>query len=294
MENNVLSFIDNNDFKSHLNWLKSSKRKDLYYDKKTNAINEAKSYLSKNGRTLVAMSLYGSQNYNLDIEDKSDFDFYAVVLPHFHDLVFHEDISDKLILKDGGHLYVKDLSSFFKELKKCSFNSLEILSHIKLILQNNDIDFYIYDVLKDIEDFCFINPETSKIIGFAALQSLYGMLGQRYKVAILKQENLGKDLSKILFIKYFSTQIIEEKFNEDSFKLNGEILKEAYEAKRIGKNMSLEEFTRKFSKQNFDDYSLYLQENILKKEKETSEVKKEFSDLLDRLLYNAYSKIFEK
>ena len=87
---------------------------------------------------------------------------------------------------------------------------------------------------------------------------------------------------------------IEEKFNKNSFKLKGEILKEAYEAKHIGKNMSLEEFTRKFSKQNFDDYSLYLQENILKKEKEISEVKKEFSDLLGRLLYNTYSEIFEK
>ena len=294
MENNVLNFISNNDFKSHLNWLKSSKRKDIYNDKMSDAINEAKSYLSENGRTLVTMSLYGSQNYNLDIEDKSDFDFYAVTLPHFHDLVFYESVSDKYILKDGGHLYIKDLSSFFKELKKCSFNSLEVLSHIKLVLQNNDIDLYINDVLKDIEDFCFLNPETSKIIGFAALQSLYGMLGQRYKAAILKQENLGKNLSKILFIKHFSTQIIEKKFNEDSFKLNGEILETAYEAKVIGEDMTLEEFTKKFSKQDFDDYSLYLQENILKKEKEVSEIKKEFSDLLDRLLYNTYSKIFEK
>ena len=294
MKNDTLYFTNNSDFKNHLKWLKSSKRRDIYDDKMSNAVNEAKSYLSENGRTLVTMSLYGSQNYNLDIEDKSDFDFYAVALPHFHDLVFYESISDKHVLKDGGHLYIKDLSSFFKELKKCSFNSLEILSHIKLVLQNNDIDFYINDALKDIEDFCFINPETSKNIGFATLQSLYGMLGQRYKAAILKQENLGKDLSKILFIKHFSTQIIEEKFNKNSFKLNGKNLKDAYEAKLIGEDMTLKEFAKKFSKQDFDDYSLYLQENILKKEKEVSEIKKEFSDLLDRLLYNTYTDFFHE
>ena len=68
MKNDTLCFINNSAFKNHLKWLKSSKRKDIYNDKMTNAINEAKSYLSENGRTLVAMSLYGSQNYNLDIE----------------------------------------------------------------------------------------------------------------------------------------------------------------------------------------------------------------------------------
>lgn len=65
----------------------------------------------------VFVSLYGSQNYNLDIEN-SDYDYKAVVMPTIEDVILNRKPVSTTIEHKSGLCDVKDIRLFFKELKK--------------------------------------------------------------------------------------------------------------------------------------------------------------------------------
>lgn len=80
---------------------------------------------------MVFISLYGSQNYGLDVYDDeymSDVDTKAVVLPSFEDIVYNKTpISTTIELENKEHIDVKDVRVMFENYKKQNVNFVETL-----------------------------------------------------------------------------------------------------------------------------------------------------------------------
>ena len=87
--------------------------------KKENIYKTLSSYkkqLEEKGYNVIYISLYGSQNYNLD-DEYSDIDARAVVLLSLKDLIKRKPISTTIDL-DKGQVDIKDVSSYVEQLRK--------------------------------------------------------------------------------------------------------------------------------------------------------------------------------
>ena len=95
-----------------------------------NRVREHYQYLLLEGYDVVYVSLYGSQNYGLDIDEegyKSDIDTKAVVLPTFEDFVYGKKPVSKVYDFDDGQCDVKDIRLMFECYKKQNVNFIETL-----------------------------------------------------------------------------------------------------------------------------------------------------------------------
>lgn len=79
-------------------------------------LNNYKKELENKGYKVIYISLYGSQNYNLD-DDKSDIDARAVVLLDIEQLIRRKSVS-KVIDFKNGQVDVKDVMSYIEQLIK--------------------------------------------------------------------------------------------------------------------------------------------------------------------------------
>lgn len=76
------------------------------------------------------MTLYGAQNYNMDIYSdgyQSDFDYKAIIIPSLDDLVSNDKPLSKVIDIENGQIDVKDIRVFFATLMKCNPAYVECL-----------------------------------------------------------------------------------------------------------------------------------------------------------------------
>ena len=84
----------------------------------------------RDGYEIVYISLYGSQNYGLDLytdEYKSDFDFKAVVIPSLDTLISgHQPISTTISLSNGV-CDIKDIRKYVSIITKGSIGYIETL-----------------------------------------------------------------------------------------------------------------------------------------------------------------------
>lgn len=78
------------------------------------------------GYEVVGVFLFGSQNYNCDIET-SDIDVKAVVIPTPEQMITGNIKISKSLIRTTGELTVFDIYSFIKSLKKQNINFLETL-----------------------------------------------------------------------------------------------------------------------------------------------------------------------
>ena len=88
-------------------------------NKKENIYKTLSSYkkqLEEKGYNVIYISLYGSQNYNLD-DEYSDIDARAVVLLSLKDLIKRKSISTTIDL-DKGQVDIKDVASYVEQLRK--------------------------------------------------------------------------------------------------------------------------------------------------------------------------------
>ena len=111
-----------------------------------------KDLLEEKGYTVLYISLYGSQNYNLD-DEQSDIDCKAIILPTLHDIIFRKTTS-KVIECENGSIDVKDLITFYNVIKKGNFSYVEAI----------DTEYSIGDkYLKDL--FKQIRPNLKSLLG---------------------------------------------------------------------------------------------------------------------------------
>lgn len=77
-------------------------------------------------REVIAVVLYGSQNYNLDTAE-SDIDAYAIVNPSRHGIMRAETERTGTIHTDTGNITVKDVRAYINTLMGMGMNYLETL-----------------------------------------------------------------------------------------------------------------------------------------------------------------------
>ena len=83
-------------------------------------------FIEGKGYQVAYVALRGSQNYRLDTET-SDFDYVAVVIPRFTDLVAKCWIQTKEYEYDGGHIDMYDIREYFACICKMNPSILETL-----------------------------------------------------------------------------------------------------------------------------------------------------------------------
>lgn len=77
--------------------------------------------------TIIGCFLFGSQNYDCDVEG-SDVDVWVLVVPTLADFVFNkQSVSFEHVLETGEHLRITDIRNFMHELRKMNPNALEAL-----------------------------------------------------------------------------------------------------------------------------------------------------------------------
>ena len=90
-------------------------------------LNEAYTILTiQKGYEVLYLGYYGAHNYNL-ADEKSDYDFKAIILPSLEDTIRRNVIS-KTIECEFGNIDVKDLLTFTTNMNKGNFSYIEALT----------------------------------------------------------------------------------------------------------------------------------------------------------------------
>lgn len=90
------------------------------------AIEKAKAQLCAAGYTVIAIMLYGSQNYGM-ATSASDIDLKAIIVPSFEDIVFGRKMVSTTVEIDEGLCDVKDIRTMMSCWKKQNVNFVELL-----------------------------------------------------------------------------------------------------------------------------------------------------------------------
>ena len=162
-------------------------------------------YVKSLGYNPIYIALYGSQNYELYVEE-SDIDTKAIVLPSLAEIVLPND----------EHCDIKDIRLMFGNYKKQNVNFLETLF----------TDFYIIDdaAADEIKELRALNERIAHYNQKAAVKTMVGMAEQKYhamerdypsKVEIL--EKYGYDPKQVHHIVRLR-EFLERYINGESFK----------------------------------------------------------------------------
>ena len=151
--------------------------------------------LSREGYTVAFISLYGSQNYGLDVytdEYKSDIDAKAVIVPTLDDLIYN--CKPKSFVKefDKGQVDVKDIRVFVDTLIKANPAYIETLYSDYMIV-NPDYENQVKQIV-DLKD------ELVFALRCQFIKAIYGMMLEKknamchpYPSTIEKIEKYGFD-----------------------------------------------------------------------------------------------------
>jgi len=93
-------------------------------------LNRAAEYVRSLGYFPAYISLYGSQNYGLSLEEEgyaSDYDFKCVVLPSFREIVDEKECASLTVDFEGGQIDIKDIRLFARLIEKMNPVYLECL-----------------------------------------------------------------------------------------------------------------------------------------------------------------------
>lgn len=99
---------------------------DERFEKAMDATKRAYDFLESEGYKVLAVNLYGSQNYGLDTPE-SDYDFKALVFPNLIDMALGKPLTSMIIEFEGGQIDVKSADKMFENYKKMNTNFLETL-----------------------------------------------------------------------------------------------------------------------------------------------------------------------
>lgn len=140
------------------------------------ALTEQKIMLEEMGYKVAGVFLFGSQNYNLDLnndEYQSDIDVKAIIVPTLDDLVNNTKPVSKKVLSSTGEIDVKDIRVFMETLLKGNPAYLETLF----------TDYYIIDdaFIDEMKEMIDRREELVKVLRPQLIKSIYGMMLEKEK-----------------------------------------------------------------------------------------------------------------
>lgn len=177
-------------------------------------LNEDMEYLKEEGYEVLGVFLYGSQNYQTSIEESSDFDVKAIVIPSPTQMILG-NINIKLTV-DGtnGTLTAFDIYSMHHSIKKQAINFLEIL-FTKYKIINPKYEKLYEDMFTYRERIARINPS-------AGVECIYGMAQNKIDKVFTRVPSNEKRIDKFGYDPKSLSEII--RLNEFlSRYINGEM-----------------------------------------------------------------------
>lgn len=135
-----------------------------------------KKVLESQGYTVAYISIYGSQNYNLDINDEeyqSDIDMKAVIVPTLDELIYNSKPISTVIETEWGQCDLKDIRSYFQTLIKANPAYIETLF----------TDYYIVDnrFEKEFDEIFSLKDELVEKLSAQMIRAMYGMMCEKQK-----------------------------------------------------------------------------------------------------------------
>lgn len=140
------------------------------------ALFEQKEALEKEGYSVAYICIYGSQNYELDInteEYQSDIDMKAIVVPTLDDLIEDSKPVSKVIETKWGQCDIKDIRPYFQTLLKANPAYVETLF----------TEYYIVDE-KFVNEFNLIfelRDDLIRTLSAQMIRAMYGMMCEKEK-----------------------------------------------------------------------------------------------------------------
>lgn len=167
------------------------------------ALKRAYEKLEQLGYNVIAVMLYGSQNYGIDTVH-SDIDLKAIVIPTYEDIIKGNKLISKTIEMNFGLVDIKDLRLMIECYKKQNLNFLEtLITDYKII--NPVYEEYINKI--------FNNEKIMRYDERKAIKCAYGMIKDVYHNAVKmnvadrykeeEQRFINKTFSNILRLSYF-------------------------------------------------------------------------------------------
>ncbi|MEQ6355132.1 nucleotidyltransferase domain-containing protein [Lysinibacillus sp. M3] len=135
-----------------------------------------KQILESQGYKVVYISIYGSQNYNLDIytdDYKSDIDMKAIIVPTLDDLIYNSKPISTVVDTEWGQCDLKDIRSYFQTLIKANPAYIETLF----------TDYYIVDkhFKKEFDEIFSLKDELVEKLSAQMIRAMYGMMCEKQK-----------------------------------------------------------------------------------------------------------------
>ncbi len=113
-------------------------------------LNQAFQALESKGYNVLYIGYYGAHNYNL-ADEKSDYDFKAIVIPTLSELIKREVIST-VIECEFGNIDTKDLITFTSNMNKGNFSYIEALkTKYHIDLGEKLLGISIQELFKDVK-----------------------------------------------------------------------------------------------------------------------------------------------
>lgn len=151
--------------------------------------------LFRKGYTVAFISLYGSQNYGLDVytdEYKSDIDAKAVIIPTLDDLIYNCKPKSFVLDFDQGQVDVKDIRIFIDTLIKANPAYIETLYSDYMIINQ--------EYKEQVENILNLKDELVYVLRCQFIKAIYGMMMEKrnamchpYPSIVEKIEKYGFD-----------------------------------------------------------------------------------------------------
>lgn len=182
-----------------------------------------KAALEEQGHKVAYISVYGSQNYGLDIdteEYKSDLDMKAVIVPTLDNLIANSKPISEVQETPWGQCDVKDIRSYFETLLKANPAYIETLF----------TGFYVIDkdFASEWTEIMSMREELVSALRAQFLRAIYGMMCEKekalshpYPSIIHKIEKWGYDGKQAHHVKRLQIMI-------DDYFLYGKPLEECF------------------------------------------------------------------
>ena len=154
-------------------------------------LSKQKLILESQGYTVAYISIYGSQNYNLDInteEYQSDIDMKAIIVPTLDELVRNSKPVSVTVDTEWGQCDVKDIRLYFQTLLKANPAYIETLY----------TDYFIIDSRFESEmtQVLSLKDELLEVLSAQFLRAAYGMMCEKQKALCHPYPSIAHKIKK--------------------------------------------------------------------------------------------------
>lgn len=154
-------------------------------------LQKQKELLESQGYTVAYISLYGSQNYGLDIytEDyQSDIDMKAVIVPTLDELVRNSKPISTVVETEWGQCDLKDIRPYFQTLTKANPAYIETLF----------TDYYIVDenFKEEFDEIFERREELVSTLSAQMIRAMYGMMCEKEKALCHPYPSIAHKIEK--------------------------------------------------------------------------------------------------